>query len=58
MVKLQETIAEKFLAKLSEKKAVDVKKIEQLRTLLVGGKKPKVEDFVRVFTQPAGDDVK
>jgi hypothetical protein len=58
MATLQQTIAEKFLTKLSKDKALDAGKIEQLRTLLVGGKKPKAEDFVKVFMQPAGGDVK
>jgi hypothetical protein len=58
MATLQQTIADKFLAKLSEGKATDAEKIEQLRTLLAGSKKPKAEDFVKIFTMPAGGDVK
>lgn len=55
MATLQQIIAEKFLAKLSAEKAVDTEKIEQLRALLLGSsKKPKPDDFVKVFTQPAG----
>jgi hypothetical protein len=58
MPTLQQTIAEKFFAKLSEGKAMDSEKIEQLRSLLAGSKKPKAEDFVKIFTLPAGGDVK
>ncbi len=58
MATLQQTIAEKFLAKLSEDKSLDVAKVDRLRALLAGGKKPKAEDFVKVFAEPAGGDVK
>jgi hypothetical protein len=58
MATLQQTIAEKFLAKLSEGKSIDAEKVEQLRVLLAGSKKPKAEDFVKIFTLPAGGDVK
>lgn len=58
MATLQQTLAEKFLAKLLEDKAIDAEKVEQLRAILASGKKPKAEEFVRVFTQPAGGDVR
>ena len=58
MATLQQQIAEKFLAKLVESKAVDPEKIDQLRTLLANSKKPKADDFVKVFSAPAGGDVK
>ena len=58
MATLQQTIAEKFLAKLSEGQPFDAEKIEQLRVLLAGSKKPKAEYFVKIFTLPAGGDVK
>jgi preprotein translocase subunit Sss1 len=58
MATLQQIIAEKFLAKLLEDKALDAEKVEQLRAILASGKKPKAEEFVKVFTQPAGGDVK
>jgi hypothetical protein len=50
-------IAEKFVAKLAGSKDVDAAKIEQLRTLFADGKKPKADDFVRIFSLPAGGDL-
>ena len=58
MPTLQEQIAQKFLAKLAESKDVDAEKIDQLRTLLASGKKPKADDFVKIFSVPAGGDLK
>ena len=58
MSTLERQIAEKFLAKLAESSEVDAQKIQQLRTILLGEKKLKADDFVRVFAQPAGGDVK
>ena len=58
MATLQQKIAEKFLAKLANAKEVDAAKIDQLRSLLADGKKPKAEDFVRIFSLPAGGDLK
>lgn len=58
MPTLQQQIAEKFLAKLAESKHVDAEKIDQLRTLLADSKKPKADDFVKIFSLPAGGDLK
>lgn len=58
MVTLQQKIAEKFLAKLTESKTVDTEKIDQLRTLLADNKKVKAEDFLKIFSLPAGGDLK
>ena len=58
MATLQQKIAEKFLAKLAESKDVDADKIDQLRTLLANSKKPKADDFVKIFTLPPGGDLK
>ena len=58
MPTLQQQIAETFLAKLAESKDVDAEKIEQLRELLADAKKVKAEDFVRIFSIPAGGDIK
>jgi hypothetical protein len=55
---IQQTIADKFLTKLADGKEVDAIKIQQIRTLLVNNKKPKPDDFVKIFTIPAGDDLK
>jgi hypothetical protein len=57
MPTLQQQIAEKFLAKLALSSAIDADKIEQLRSLLADSKKPKADDFVRIFSQPAGGDL-
>lgn len=58
MATLQQRIAEKFLAKLAESKKVDADKIDQLRAVLADSKKLKAEEFVRVFSLPAGGDLK
>ena len=58
MATIQQQIAEKFLAKLTESKNVDPEKIEQLRTLLADSKKPKAEEFVRIFSCQTSDDFK
>lgn len=58
MATLQQQIAEKFLAKLAESKDVDTQKIEQLRKLLADSRKLKADDFVKIFSIPAGGDVK
>lgn len=58
MATLQKKIVGKFLAKLSESNDVDATKIEQLRLLLADTKKPKVDDLVRIFSLPAGGDIK
>jgi hypothetical protein len=58
MATLQQQIAEKFLAKLAESKDLDADKINQIRILLATGKKPKPDDFVKIFTLPAGGDLK
>jgi predicted transcriptional regulator len=58
MATLQQQIAGKFLAKLAESKKVDADKIDQLRALLADSKKLKAEEFVEVFSLPAGGDLK
>jgi len=58
MATLQQQIAEKFLVKLADSKDLDADKIDQLRTLLASGKKPKADDFVKIFSLPAGGDLK
>lgn len=55
---LHQQIVEKFLTKLGQSEHVDASKIEQLRKLLADGKKPKADDFVKIFTLPAGGEVK
>ena len=58
MATLQQQIAEKFLAKLTESKQLDADKIEQLKTLLADSKKLKADEFVKIFSLPAGGDIK
>jgi hypothetical protein len=58
MVTLQKQIADKFLSKLEDSKDLDAPKIDQLRTLLADTKKLKVDDLVKVFSLPAGGDLK
>ncbi|MCH8047337.1 MAG: hypothetical protein IID44_26860 [Planctomycetes bacterium] len=57
MVTLPQLIAEKFLAKLSESADIDAKMIETLRSLLAAKGKPKADDFVKVFSPPAEEDL-
>lgn len=58
MQTLQQKIAGKFLAALSAGKTLDSDKIAQLRKLLAESKKPKPDDFIKIFAAPAGGDVK
>jgi hypothetical protein len=58
MATLQQQIAEKFLAKLEETKQLDAEKIEQLKKLLADSKKLKADEFVKIFSLPAGGDIK
>jgi len=58
MPTLQQQIAEKFLLKLAAADDVDAAKIEQLRLLLAENKKAKADDFIKIFTTPAGGDLK
>jgi len=58
MATLQQRIAEKFLAQLAESKEVSAEKVEKLRTALSAAKKPKADDFVKIFTEPDHGDVK
>ena len=55
---LQQQIVDKFLARLAESGKLDADKIEQLKKLLADSKKLKPDDFVKVFSLPAGGDIK
>jgi len=57
MATLQQQIAEKFLAKLAESKGCMPKKIDQLRSLLADSKRLKTEEFVKIFSFPAGGNL-
>ncbi|HJU04425.1 MAG TPA: hypothetical protein VJ692_04680 [Nitrospiraceae bacterium] len=58
MATLAQQIAEKFLTRLSESKNVDAERIEQIRGLLADSKKLKPDDLVKIFSLPAGGDLK
>jgi hypothetical protein len=58
MATLQQRIAEKFLAKLTECKDVDDEKISQLRSLIANSKRLRAEEFVKIFSLPRGGDLK
>ena len=58
MPTLKQQIDAKFLAKLSESNAVDDVMIDQLRVQLDAPKKPKVDDLVRLFSNPRDGEVK
>lgn len=58
MATLKQKIGEKFFATLAADKALDAEKIEQLRKLLVDGRKPKADEFVKIFTAAGEGDVK
>ena len=58
MPTIQQQIVEKFLAKLSESEKVDPGRIEKLRATLAATKKPKADDFVKIFTESGGGDLK
>ncbi len=55
---LQKKIAETFLAKLAEAPEFDPEKLKQLKAILSAEKRPKVDEFVKLFSVPAGGDVK
>jgi len=58
MSTLQKQITEKFLAKFAESKGVHRDTVDQLRTLLANGKKPKPDEIVKIFQHPGGGDIK
>ena len=58
MPTLQQQVTEKFLTKLAETDTLEPERIEELRALLAGGKKVKAEELVKLFSSPAGGDIK
>jgi hypothetical protein len=58
MPTLHQQIAEKFLAKLTDSKVVDAERIEQLRALLADSERLKADEFVKIFAQSDGGDIK
>jgi hypothetical protein len=57
MQTLQQQIIEKFLASLAESEGWDAGRLNKLREVLTAEKQPKADDFVRVFTMPAGGEI-
>jgi hypothetical protein len=55
---VQQQIARAFLQKLADSKELDADKIDALGKLMAGGGKIKVDDLVRIFSMPAGGDLK
>ena len=53
MAKVMDEILESFYAKLSESDTASEATVEELRTLLAGGKKPKADDLVAIFERAA-----
>lgn len=57
MPTLQTIIASKYFAKLRQSKDLDAGKIAQIEELFASGRKIKVDELVKVFSAPAGDDI-
>jgi hypothetical protein len=55
---LQQRIAGQFLEKLTTSMKLDATKVEELTKLLKDGQRLKVDDLVKIFSLPAGGDVK
>ncbi len=58
MANLQKLIASTFLEKLKESPDVTPEIVEALRELLSATKKLKADDLEKVFSPPAGGDVR
>ncbi len=58
MATLQQQIAEKFLERLAESKEISAEKTEKLRLALAADKKPKADDYAKIFSDPDHGDVK
>ncbi len=58
MPTLQQQVAEKFLTKLAEAGTLEPERIGQFRILLANGKKLKAEELVKLYSAPAGGDIK
>jgi hypothetical protein len=54
MPTLQKLISDTFLSELEKDQDFDAEKIAQLKKLLRSDKKAKGDDFVKIFSQPAG----
>ena len=58
MSTLQQQIAAKFLARPAESKHIDAPQIRQLEKLLTDSKRPKADDFVKIFSLCTGGGIK
>lgn len=54
---LHQKIVDTFLAELADSPEIDAALIQQLRRALSNATKPKVDELVRIFSQPAGGDL-
>jgi hypothetical protein len=51
MASIQEDILEEFYKELSKAEGFTEAKVEQVRDLFSGGKKPKAVDLIKVFSE-------
>ncbi|WP_242392227.1 hypothetical protein [Anaeromyxobacter oryzisoli] len=58
MATLQQQIADAFLTRLAQTKEFDPTLIEELRRVLSSGRKLKADDFIKIFSTPAGGDLR
>jgi hypothetical protein len=58
MATLQQQISDKFLERLAESTEISAEKLEKLRAALSAVKKPKADDFVKIFAEPDHGDIK
>ncbi len=58
MPTLQQQIADAFLTRLAASKDLGPTMLERLRQLMASGKKPKADDFIKVFSAPPTSDLK
>ena len=54
---LQQQISSKFLEKMAESDHVNTLQIQRLRKLLTDSKRPKADDFVKIFSDTANGDI-
>lgn len=58
MPTVYQTIVDEFLAELAKAPEFDERKIDQLKQIIAAKKKPKPEELVALFSQPAGGQIK
>lgn len=57
MPNIQLQIKEKFLERLAESEQIDTRTVEELRALVLDGKKVKAEDLVKIFSRSDSQDI-